>query len=480
MKIGRHVADKRLLLDGAAMLYRRQSKDGHAHPTWQMRIKLPRQTGYIVRSCKTKVYEQAYALATETFFDLQQRAKQGVPLKDWSFAQHWEDWYERQARQGVWSEKRKGWHRGYFKRYFSAYFGSKLLNEITAEFADGYWPWRISYWQSAGGQKLLAYNPKRRTAKTRTTANAKMVPASKTLAMERTALNQIFADAARLRRLPFPLTLRSGNASRIDTRRPTFSEKEWEFFTDHMEDWARGVNAKLNSYLKLRRRQCYVWFLATTGLRVGEARVMRWEDVFEVADKGQRYLVIRVRVNTKKGMSRDVVSMPITRTYIELWRRWKEHPKPQDLIWQGTDLNKTFQSLLRSIPYEDRPFGLLCDADGKRRSLYSLRHFYATQRLLHGDLDYMKLAANMGASVAHLENHYSHVTTIQNAASLTSDRRPLEERIVAKVPGKVAEITDLDYMLKLFEGTPDEKPRWAQGIVSLSDIRIRDEPDRIL
>jgi hypothetical protein len=72
---------------------------------------------------------------------------------------------------------------------------------------------------------------------------------------------------------------------------------------------------------------------------------------------------------------------------------------------------------------------LLCDTDGRRRCLYSLRHFYATDRLLHGDLDPLTLAQNMGTSVAQIQRHYSHVTNLQNATRLTHDKRrnPLSE-----------------------------------------------------
>ena len=57
------------------------------------------------------------------------------------------------------------------------------LNEINAVFANGYWNWRISYWGTGPGAKLLGYNPKRRGAKTTTTKNAAKVPSKKTLQM---------------------------------------------------------------------------------------------------------------------------------------------------------------------------------------------------------------------------------------------------------------------------------------------------------
>ena len=70
-----------------------------------------------------------------------------------------------------------------------------LLNDITPSVASGYWDWRIGFWDSAEGKALQKHNPKRRGAKTRGTNNARKTPATKTLLMEQSALNQIFYDA---------------------------------------------------------------------------------------------------------------------------------------------------------------------------------------------------------------------------------------------------------------------------------------------
>ena len=58
---------------------------------------------------------------------------------------------------------------------------------------------------------------------------------------------------------------------------------------------------------------------------------------------------------------------------------------------------------------------LVYGADGKSRSLYSLRHTYATFALKNGR-DIHKLALQMGTSVAMLEKFYSKVSPRMNAA----------------------------------------------------------------
>ena len=57
---------------------------------------------------------------------------------------------------------------------------------------------------------------------------------------------------------------------------------------------------------------------------------------------------------------------------------------------------------------------LLCPVTGKERSLYSLRHYYATQRLLEG-IPIHDLAEQMGTSVLMITKHYSHLTPLMKA-----------------------------------------------------------------
>jgi integrase len=63
---------------------------------------------------------------------------------------------------------------------------------------------------------------------------------------------------------------------------------------------------------------------------------------------------------------------------------------------------------------------LLCDADGNRRTLYSLRHTYATYRILYASAPYEILALQMGTSVNMIEQHYSHLKVEDSAELLAS------------------------------------------------------------
>jgi integrase len=74
-------------------------------------------------------------------------------------------------------------------------------------------------------------------------------------------------------------------------------------------------------------------------------------------------------------------------------------------------LKKGFESLLT---YCD----LLDDSSERHRTLYSLRHFYATMRLSEEVSPYL-LAQQMGTSIEMLQRFYGHVVTNLIAKQIT-------------------------------------------------------------
>jgi len=71
------------------------------------------------------------------------------------------------------------------------------------------------------------------------------------------------------------------------------------------------------------------------------------------------------------------------------------------------NLNSAFNALLDEL-------GLKTGADGKTRTLYSLRHYYATRDLKRG-VSTHTLSKQMGNSTAMLDKHYSKYSPMLNA-----------------------------------------------------------------
>ncbi len=218
-------------------------------------------------------------------------------------------------------------------------------------------------------------------------------------------------------------------------RRPTFTEAEWKAVYGHMRDWVKeqmkatpGKNGgtlhrdgphALHRYQRELLRN-YLLFMANSGLRPNEARQLLWRDVrLENDEDGKAALVVEVAPTTKTG-ARTVVCREGTEFYLDRLKKMSKHTGPGDYIFAGHDgepvdnFNKTFAKILTGLK-------LLDDRWGKRRTVYSLRHFYCTQALLAGVPIHI-LAKNMGTSIAYIEQHYSHVLTVMQAKQLQTKK----------------------------------------------------------
>ena len=461
--------NKREFFNGALTLYQRNlevanpTQKTHKAPKWYYKVKLEgAKAATINKSTKLSSYEAAYAYAEQEYQRLFNAHRLGKTLEDWTFEQHWEDWYKRNLQKGVWQDKRAKWHAGYFKLYFSKYFvrhgKSIALNDIDYVFANAYFDWRLNFWHDDANQKLITYNPKRRDAKTKSTGNHAKTPAQKTLQMEQSALNQILFDAfergrtQQVFKFKAPKLKRtSGSQSDSKARRPFFQDAEYTSLTRNLRSYRDCVGifkpVRINESHKRQRIQLYhfILFLSNSGLRVGEAREMRWMDCkLDVEGGWEDNLIaeVYVRENTKTG-SRLVQTMPNGNQHFKNWKTYSQHTKPDDFVWgvldkdnnwrQFVDFNKSFQTILKSIPFEERKDGLLyCARTGEKRVLYSLRHQYATMRLKQGTR-IETLAPNMGNSVKIIMEHYNHLLTADNRSELTQITR---RKTVAKPSDK--------------------------------------------
>ena len=108
-----------------------------------------------------------------------------------------------------------------------------------------------------------------------------------------------------------------------------------------------------------------------------------------------------------------------------------------------------------------RDTGLLtCPRTGQDRTLYSLRHTYATFSLLNDGMDVHTLAVQMGTSILMIERHYSHLTPRLKKEMLTGKRydTPYEEYKAERVQGFSISEDDLNSPIGdlIEESLPDE------------------------
>ena len=233
------------------------------------------------------------------------------------------------------------------------------------------------------------------------------------------ALNRVFDEAVArgyMQKTQVPVLTNNGRAS---MRRADFNRCEYVQMLKAFRKWV-GQTSMQKSLQMRELLKDYVRFLANTGIRHGtEAQNVRWKhiDVFE--ENKIKYLAVWV-VDGKTGQ-REVIAKASTITCLKrIHNRCTDinHLTFEELLAKRLDLPvfrladgtvtkylcQTFKKFLEDI-------GLLVDTKtGQERTLYCLRHTYATFQLVNNNVDMHTLAKQMGTSILMLEKHYSHLT----------------------------------------------------------------------
>lgn len=415
-----------LLRDGAILLYTRK---GQKKGAWQVRLKLPGLTGYIIRSLKVRDLNAAIDAAEDLFYSLKAEQKLGLDVKqagNIKFKDLWKRFYD--AHESKLSVHRQKLHQLLAQKYFLPYFGDTRVADMHDAFVERYWDWRINFHKDAKDpEKRKNFRP-----------NVVVVPAQKTLDMEAGMLRQIFRWGSRIgavKRVPWIEPARVKHTKGVE-RRPSFERDEWAKVYRYLRSWVKeeGTTRKptgktgalhvdgptsMHLYQRKLLRE-YLLVLANSGLRPNEARQLQWRDARVIEDEDGKPCVILAIAETTKTGARTVVCREGTERYLERLRAFSKFTEPGDLIFAGHDgkpvenFNKTFHKILGQL-------GLLRDRWGKRRTIYSLRHYYCTEALL-SDVPIHTLALNMGTSIRHIETHYSHVITERQADLLKAKK----------------------------------------------------------
>ena len=386
-------------------------------------------------------------VAEDAYEELRVRAKGGFALKTVTVDAFFEGWIETTKHRLT--ETRYKWKKSVYARYVAGYLGRKNISDLTKKFADGYWHYRLNFWTSDEGKKRILNNKLRAKAKTFSSHNVAKVPSFATLKSEASLINEMLRAAVDEGHLQRSIKISAQDAiaksERSDGFRDTFTDDEWRILTVNLYNYAhcRGQYAgkRVNAYHQLQRRMLHVFVLlaSSTGMRVGELRQLRWNDIeSRMMDDGQKRLVVSVRGETSK-VRRGRVAVAHSDHIIGVLEAYKEvsnRTDGHDLIFYSErddevgeiDLSTAFKTFLKSIDHEGRAEGLRTSSDGKARTLYSLRHFYAIQRLKQS-VDIYRLAENMGTGVTQIRNHYGrHVSGDAFIQELTKYRSKSADR----------------------------------------------------
>jgi len=368
---------------------------------YQCRYKLSDGT-WLRQSTGKAALEHAIARACEIYDEARFRQRLGLAHRTHSVAQIAAETCV-ELRREIDSKGRKSAANDYLsviERYFVPYFGEQQLESLTHTDVREFELWR---------DRQMARQPKTSTLNNFTSAWNRLIAT----AVERGYISE---------RVPVPKLTAKGHKGRT---RPAFSEEEIAHLLTFMEGWQHGGRLAVEREIRPLLRD-YVEMLLLTGIRHGtEAMGIRWRDLEWHTKNGVRYL--RIWVDGKTG-GRWLIAK---HSAVDVLRRL--HARQRDI--SGLSFETLFQQrvtepLFRfSDGYQPQSFvgtfrrlmrdsGLLKDGEGQNRTLYSLRHTYATFELLRGGTDIHTLSKQMGNSAAMIERHYSKLTATMAADKL--------------------------------------------------------------
>lgn len=365
-------------------------------PTWLCRVKVPNGSGYVNRSTGTGDEHQAFKFADDLYNQLLVKSLTGDASAAKKIGPALEGYIEKLEAQ---PQKLSVHYKVLLMKRLTPFLERKGFDQLTTSLLSQ----MVDELKAQTKKGTLSPNTIKRTY------------------TDLKHFLQWCREEGYIAELPrFPKV--NGEAS----KRPHFDAKDWGKLTRHLREFVKVENGAVKRDRMMLRD--YVLILANTGIRVGEARMLKWRDVTEIGGGNGASKHITLMVNGKTGKREVVARSSDIKTYFkrihdlrveELTVVGKPKPKidPNSLVFCHKDgsevgtFKKSFMALMKKA-------GVERDSHGDLRSLYSLRHTYATFCLQHGVSVYT-LAKNMGTSVAMIEQYYGHTTNIASAAELT-------------------------------------------------------------
>ena len=269
-------------------------------------------------------------------------------------------------------------------------------------------------------------------------ADMKNPPSQSVINTHNAALNRVFDEAlirGFMTKSQVPHLTIKGVASE---RRDDFTPNEYKQLYTYMRTWVKEARNGNETYIRTLL-QNYILILGNTGIRPGtEGMNLKWQHVTFVKQAGQEFLTLSVK--GKKKRMRTIQVPPDVAIYLGRIQKLDPELKKisfNELLKAGVDqyvfrvngIDKTsdfgrmFKRLLKDA-------ALLVDKrSGREKTLYCLRHYYATLMITKGEVTTAQLADYMGTSEQMIQEHYKHLN-LQDLAVKFAGVGNLEEVLV--------------------------------------------------
>jgi integrase len=387
------------LRDGEVVLYKRERSS-----VWQMRYRVFNRQWRRV-STKHRNLEYAVRVAGDIYDEARFRERLGIGNSQKKFgaiAKITLEDLENEIRSGIKPQTNQDYVRA-INKYLIPFFGNHYLEKLDGDLMRQYELWR----------------------------NQKMgkVPIASTLANHASAYRRVIDTAIQrgwiTEHLPIAQMSRKGAKSRA---RPGFTREEINQLLEFLKAYSLGGHTEMAKEMRLLLRD-YIELLIGTGMRCGkESLNIQWKHIQWYLDNttGKRYLRIWVTGKTgaryliAKHSVKDSLDRLVSREPLFTDKELDEvlEEKHEIYLFKFRDGSRP-KSFHTTFIWLMKASGLLKDsATGQNRTLYSLRHTYATLELIENKTDVHTLAKQMGTSIGMIEKHYSKLTATMAAERL--------------------------------------------------------------
>lgn len=241
-------------------------------------------------------------------------------------------------------------------------------------------------------------------------------PSQSVINTHNSALNRVFDEALMRGYITKTQIPHLENKGVVSDRRPSFTANEYIKIYKNFDGWIK--KARKNEVLVRNVLANYILILANTGMRAGtEAMNLKWQHIAIEEVKGQEMLTLYLKGKT--GGRKIYAPASVAKYLSRIQQQYKDiaeltfkellDKKLDKYVFRidgkdaTTKFGKIFARYLESLK-------LLVDKETEKdRTLYSLRHFYATKMLIKGEVSVYQLAEHMGTSVGMIKQHYGHL-----------------------------------------------------------------------
>lgn len=419
---------ERIKLEGGAITlhktrYRPPHKlQGQVNPVWYATIKLGTGVDRKTFSTKEKIKSRAEKVAREEAFKMQALLHQGLSIKPDNFdhiAGRFLASYKEQMKREDRDETYK--HRySIIHNHWIPVFESKSISTISSR------DLHVELMKLHDTDSTRTYTVRGEKRVVKTGGKLAKSTISKYMIVLREVFNFALTDG-KITTIPQIPKVMSSKRDNFKPR-PALTEDEWIRFNSVLKEFEEHMPEK-HVVQRFYRRALRDWcqLISYSGLRTGEASLLKWKDWEPRERDGVEYALLHVRGEEKrarKTFDRKVVGLDWINHTLNRRKADTRFTDPDDYIFthQGGDrAGQPIMSFRRSFDSTLKKASIGFDKDGRKIKGYSpyiLRHSMATFALTLRNVDIFYLASNLGNQVSTTERFYSKATAEDFAAHL--------------------------------------------------------------